>query len=126
MRVGAAGERLSLWVRRGGTGRAYLGFGASASGGFSLVAGFNTSELLFQQNSSWGYSTRATAALSSTVGTWYRLEVTFGAGTSVTGRIYSASNVVLSTVSASLSGLTSGGVALRSFGSTCVDTLERR
>jgi hypothetical protein len=126
--VGASGQRLSLWVRRGASagGRAYLGFGASANGGWSLVAGFNTNELLIQQNASWGYTTLGTAAWTGAMGTWYRLELTFGASGAVTGRVYSEANTVLATVTATIAGLTRGGVALRAFSTTCLDTLERR
>ncbi|MFO0629873.1 MAG: hypothetical protein U0325_30170 [Polyangiales bacterium] len=124
--VGASGQRLSLWVRSGGSGRAYMGFGATANGAWSLVAGFNTNELLLQQNASWGYTTLATTPWTETTSTWYRLELTFGASGAVTGRIYSATNTVLATVTATISGLTRGGVALRAFGTTCIDTFERR
>jgi len=124
--LGATGERVSLWVRRGGSGRAYLGFGASATGGYSLVAGFNTSELLIQQNANWGYTTQATTPYTFATGVWLRLELTFNGAGAVTGTLYSAANAVLATVTATLPGLARGGVALRGFGSTCVDTLERR
>ena len=125
--VGALGQRLSLWVRGGGTGgRAYLGFGATANGAWSLVAGFNTNELLIQQNSAWGYTTLSTTPWTDALGTWYRLELTFGASGAVTGRIYNTANTVLATVTATIAGLPRGGVALRAFGTTCVDTLERR
>lgn len=123
--VGATGERLSMWVR-GGTGRAYLGFGATSAGAWSFVAGFNTDELLIQRNEAWGYATQATAAYAFATGTWYRIEITFNGGGAVTGRLYSASGATLATVSATLAGLTTGGIALRAFGSTCIDTIERR
>jgi hypothetical protein len=48
--IGIPGDVLTCWVRPG-DGRAYLGFGASASGCWSLVAAPNTSQLLLEQNS---------------------------------------------------------------------------
>lgn len=123
--VGAAGDRLSAWVRFTGSGRVYLGFGASASGAWSLVAAPNTSGLIFQRNASWAYADLATTSFSWSLNTWYRVEVQFNSATSVTGRVYDAAGSQRASVTTTLSGFTRGGVALRAFGGSCVDTLSR-
>jgi hypothetical protein len=125
--VGASGQRLSAWVRLGSSARFYLGFGASASRAWSLVAASNTSSLLFQSNVSYGYTDVGTRAMTWTAGRWYRLEVTFGLAGAVTGKVYdSDGRTELASLSATLAGFTPGGIAVRAFGATCVDTIERR
>jgi hypothetical protein len=125
--VGASGQRLSAWVRPGASGRFYLGFGASASRAWSLVAAPNTSSLLFQSNVSYGYTDVGTRAFSWTSGRWYRLEVTFGAAGAVTGRVFDADGrTELAALTTTLAGFVPGGVAVRAFGTICIDTLERR
>jgi len=122
--VGAAGEKLAAWGMPG-ISRLYLGFGASGSGCWSLVMAPNTNEFKFQQNIAYGYTELAAVSFTYTTGKWYRMEVTFTGTTSVTGRLYdSDGTTVLATVTTTLPGLSSGGVALRSL-AMCVDTITR-
>lgn len=124
--VGAAGTKLSAWIQPG-SGRVYLGFGATASGAYSLVAAPNTSQLMFEREIPFGsYVAVATKSRGWASG-WQKLEISFGAGGSVTGRVYAADGTtLLDTLTTTIAALTPGGVALRAFGSgTCVDTLAR-
>ncbi len=123
--VGAAGDKIAVWGKPG-TGRLYFGFGASATGAWSLVMAPNTNEFKFQQKGGDGDTERAALTFSYTAGKWYKMEVTFGSGGSVTGRLYdSDGTTVLATNTTTLTGLTTGGIALRSFGSFCIDTITK-
>src|SRR5207248_647328 len=77
--IGAPGEKLSIWVKPT-LARFYLGFSVTSGGGWSLVAAANTSEFRIEQNTAWGFSVLATVAQSYTLGSWYKLELTFGTG----------------------------------------------
>jgi hypothetical protein len=121
--VGSNGQRISLWTRQG-TGRIYLGFGATLTGAWSLVAAPNTSSLIIQQNASWGFADLASSAFTYTANRWYRLEVQFGNAGMVTGVLYDMDGTTqLATVSATLAGFAPGGIALRGFSGACMDTL---
>jgi hypothetical protein len=123
--IGLPGDKLSVWAQAG-TGRVYLGFGATAAGGWSLVMGPNTSQFMWQQNPGWGYTELASVPFTFTAGKWYRMEIVFGSAAAVTGRLYDSDGVtVLATNATTLTGLTTGGVTLRSFGGSCIDTLTR-
>jgi hypothetical protein len=77
--VGAPGTRYSGWFRLTGTsGRAYMGFGATSAGAWSLVVAFNTGALLFQRNEGYGYTDLTTTPVTWASGQWYRAEVEFG------------------------------------------------
>jgi hypothetical protein len=123
--VGAIGDRLDAWVyTAGGTGRIYLGFGASASGAKSLIIAPNTDALIFQDNAGWGYSVVATTPQTYATGTWYRVEVEFRAGNQVLGNLYSASGVLVRSVLHTYTSSTSGGIAIRGFDGLVVDTIR--
>jgi hypothetical protein len=122
--VGAVGQRLSAWVRVTTTGgRVYLGFAASASGGWSFAFAPNTNQVGFYANNAWGFAQVAVGAASFTVGVWYRAEVTFGAGGMVTGRVYTAAGATVATLTVTIPSLPMGGVSLYAFNS-CADTIE--
>jgi len=122
--IGNPDEKLSLWVKPG-FGRLYMGFGASAGGAWSLVAGANTGQLIIQENAGYGFSNLASVPQVWTEGTWYKLEITFEEGAAVTGRLYASDGTtLLNTVTATLSGFLPGGVAIRSFSGFCGDTFE--
>jgi hypothetical protein len=125
--VGAPGTRYSGWFRLTGTsGRAYMGFGATSAGAWSLVVAFNTGALLFQRNEGYGYTDLTTTPVTWASGQWYRAEVEFGTLGRVTGRAYTATGSLVATVSTTLTGFAPGGIALRTFGGVCGDTLESR
>jgi len=114
----AQGDTISVWVRptAGVTGRAYFGFGASAAGTYSLVVGPNTSQLLLQLNSGFGFTTLASVSQTYTNNTWYRLEVAWGTGGVITGRLFASDGTtLLNTVTATDTTFTSGGIAFRAF-----------
>lgn len=124
--VGASGERLSAWFRATtALGRGYLGFGASAAGAWSFVFAPNTRQVAFFRHTTWGFAqiTASTAALAAD--TWYRAEVTFGASGMVTGRLYTEAGATIATLTTTIAGLPTGGVALYAF-NACVDTIEVR
>lgn len=124
--VGAVGQRLSAWVR-GSAGRFYLGFGADSTGAFSLVFAPNTTSLEVQRNSGYAYQTLTTVRYVSTASVWYRLEVQFTSATTITGTLYAADGTTaLQTLSTTVTGFVPRGVAMRSFGSVCADTIELR
>lgn len=130
--VGAAGTKISVWFKTNGTGlstsgRVYLGFGANASGTWSLIAAPNTNQLYFERNAPYGtYTSLTTKTRTWATGVWHKLEVSFAAGGVATARVYAADGTtVLDTLTATLAGFTPGGVALRAFhAATCVDTIE--
>lgn len=131
--VGASGDKLSVWFQppaSGATiGRIYMGFGASASGAYSLIAAPNTGQFFFEREIPYGtYTAIASKARTSwSAGVWYKMEVKFGAGGAVTGNLYASDGVtLLDTLSTTIAGFTPGGVALRAFGTGgCIDTLAR-
>jgi len=124
--LGLNGESLRWWVRPYSvTARAYLGFGASAGGCWSVVAEPNTSGFELQTNAGYNYTDIATNYQSWLVGKWYKVEVKFNSTTSITANLYdSDGSTLLNTLS--YSGVTGlpGGVAIRSFGFD-VDTIQR-
>ncbi len=125
--VGAPGTKISAWYRTTGAGRGYLGFGATASGTWSFVAGPNTGVLMFERHFPYGtYETVASKARTWATGTWFKLEVSFAAGGVATGRVYASDGTtVIDTLSATIPGFAPGGVALRAFAAgTCLDTIE--
>ncbi len=122
--VGQAGETLSMWVQVG-SGRAYLGFGASASGTWAFICGENTSQLLIDQVS--GYATYTTVAAVSQAwqaNKWYNVSVQFLSTNSVVCNLYDSDGVtLLNSVSwNAVTGLP-GGIAIRSFDGCTLDTI---
>lgn len=124
--VGRAGSSLSWWVRpaSAAAGRAYLGFGASASGCWSVVAAPNSGEFLIQENPAYDYQDRIATNQTWEAGRWYQVVVDFGADSLVTGRLFDSDGTTLlnSLRYTNVTGLP-GGVALRAFGDMAVDTI---
>lgn len=118
------GDTLSVWLRsRSGDGRFYFGFGADGSGTQSFVAGPNTNQLIFQNNPGYGFQNIAETPQSYGNG-WYKAVVQWNVGGSATGYLYGADGTTLIN-SLNVSGLqrSSGGIALRGFGSWDIDTI---
>jgi hypothetical protein len=111
------GETLSVWVQFADgitDGRAYFGFGASRSGTLSLVLAGNTRQLLIQDNSGYGYVDMAAVSQTYVPNHWYRLEVAWGTGGAITGRLYDSNGTtLLNSVQGTDSNITSGGIAFR-------------
>jgi hypothetical protein len=118
------GTRISLWVR-GGTGRFYLGFDATAAGAKSFVVAFNTSDIRFQTNNSYTYTELTTVSQTFTAGRWYRMEVEIMSGGIAVGRVYDQDGeTLLNSVTHNYGSIGSGGLAIRSFLDVDGDTLE--
>ncbi len=115
-----AGDTVSVWLKfaNGADGRAYFGFGASASGTLSLVAAPNTGQLQLQQNLGYGFATIGAVSQSYQANHWYRLEVNWGTSGAIVGKLYdSDGTTTLGTVTANTTAITSGGIAFRAIGS---------
>jgi hypothetical protein len=122
--VGTPGQRLSAWVRANSSNsRVYLGFGATAGGAWSFTFAPNTQQAVFYSNTSWAFGQLVATPAALAINAWYRIEVTFVAGTAVTGRIYNSAGTAIVTLNASIPGLTPGGVAIDGFAS-CTDTIQ--
>ena len=124
---GAPGGALEEWVKPTGSGRSYLGFGATSTGTWSFTAAPNTGEIILQRveygAATATYSDLASAVVTFTTGNWYRMRVTFGSAGEVTGSLYGADGTtLLQSVTATLAGYAPGGVAIRSF-SFCGDAV---
>lgn len=121
--LGKAGDNLSWWVRPG-TGRAYLGFGASSNGCWSIAACPNTSQFLLERNSAYGFVNLLTNTQSWVAGKWYRVAVRFSGTNSITCNLYDSDGATLLNT-LSYTGITGlpGGVAMRSFGGFSLDTI---
>jgi hypothetical protein len=119
------GQKLSWWVMPNSSGRAYLGFASSSSGTRSFVVATNYSTLICQNNSSYGYADINTVSQSYVYGTWYRAEVEYNGGGTYTGRLYAADGTtLLNSLVCNYGSALPGGVAIRSFGSFNLDTVE--
>ncbi len=127
VKIGYPGDRISVWVRPGSSnaGRAYLGFGASSNGCWSFVAAPNAGDLRIQQNVAYGFTEKATNTQVWQSNKWYRMSVEFVSTNSVVCNLYDSDGVTPLN-SMSMNGITGlpGGVALRSFSSFSIDTLN--
>jgi immune inhibitor InhA-like protein len=115
------GDTISAWVQAAGepTGRVYLGFGASATGTYSMVLGGNTGTLILQRNDNFGFMDIGVVPQTWVANKWYRFEVVWGVGGSITGRLFdSDGTTLLNAVTATDTTITSGGLAFRAFGLT--------
>ncbi|HMC65896.1 MAG TPA: hypothetical protein VKI65_13235, partial [Gemmataceae bacterium] len=113
------GDTISAWVKlvSRADGRAYFGFGATSAGTLSLVLAPNTSQLIIQENLNYGFADLAAVGQSYSSNKWYRIEVVWGVGGSITGKLYDSNGTtLLKTVSASDNVITSGGIAFRAIG----------
>ncbi len=123
------GDTISAWVQAAGapTGRIYVGFGASAAGTLSMVLGGNTGTLILQRNDNFGFTDIGSVPQTWVANKWYRFEVVWGVGGSITGRLFdSDGETLLNTVTATDTTITSGGLAFRAFGLThYVDSVQK-
>ena len=123
------GDTISAWVRAAGapTGRLYVGFGASATGTLSMVLAGSTNQLLLQRNPAFVSEEIGMVPQTWEANKWYRFEIVWGVGGSITGRLFdSDGTTLLNTVTATDNTITSGGLAFRSFGPThYVDSVQK-
>jgi hypothetical protein len=125
------GETISAWVQLAGTadGRAYLGFGTTAPTAtqdtsnfkaLALVMAANTNQLLLQSITGNDTFTNLGSPTNQTYQAdhWYRLEVVWQTGGSITGNLYdSDGTTLLSSVTGSNTTITTGNLGIRAFGS---------
>ncbi len=121
--IGNAGDSLSWWIRpSSSSGRAWLGlgYGASASGWWSIVAAPNVSQLLIQQNGANVATTNQTWQTNR----WYKMAVLFPSTSTMICNLYdSDGTTLLNSLSCSnVTGLP-GGIAIRSAGGFSLDTI---
>jgi hypothetical protein len=130
----APGNVYECFVRARGSatvGRTYIGVGASAGGAWSAVFAPNTSQILLQNNLGFGFTSVATAPVSYSVDTWYRLRLDWAANGDMTVELLDETgpNVIATTGPVATGYTTAGGVALRGFTSTGtihdLDTVRR-
>jgi hypothetical protein len=125
----AQGDTISYWIKLlddEALGRAYCGFGATASGTYCIIAAANSNTFSIQKNVGYGYNTIGSVSQYWTPNKWYRLEVEWGIGGDIVGNLYdSDGTTLLNTVTASSDTYTSGGIAFRGFEHVYVDTVER-
>ena len=116
------GNVISVWVKSATStaGRAYFGFGATATGTLAMVMAENTGQLILQYVQ--GYSTYneiSTVSQTWQANHWYRFEINWQSGGTITGRLYDSNGTtLLNTLTANTTAITSGGIAFRGFGST--------
>jgi len=125
--VGQPGDKVSAWFYKTATGRSYLGFGATTTGCWALVLGYNTNTILLYSSTYAGSNTQYySGAFTFTLNKWYRAEVVFNSATSITCNIYDSNGatVLYTFTYNSYTGSTTGGVAVRMFGGSYVDTIE--
>jgi hypothetical protein len=128
------GDSFSAWLRRtnvdvgiGAGGRSYLGFGASATGTYSVVLAPNTGELIIQKNMNYSFLDLNAVSQSYIADHWYKLAIDWGVGGLITANLYDSDGVtLLNSVSTTDNTITSGGIAFRGFaGDYYFDTYER-
>jgi hypothetical protein len=122
------GDTISVWVMSKGTptGRAYFGFGATASGTLSMVMGGNTSQLIIQNNSGYGFTDIGAVSQTWKGNNWYLFKISWKSSGDITGQLYdSDGKTLLNTVTAHDDTILSGGIAFRGFGNTLYfDTVQ--
>ncbi len=117
-----AGRTYRSWVRLDDSGRAYLGVDSDSGGAFSVVMASNTSTLLLQDNTGWGFSEFASVPFAPDHDRWYQLELEWGAGGRMVGRVYDEGGKLLVQTPPHASGRTgAGGVSFRGFGGAGAD-----
>jgi len=125
------GDTLSTWVEFAGTSsvQAFFGFGSGPGGTLSLVASPGTSQLMIQDNTSWGSTVLGTpTSLSFQANHWYRLQIQWSTTGAIVGQVMDSDGAtLLGSVSASNSVYTTGGFGFKATGNanTYWDTVQR-
>ncbi len=115
--VTAPGNSYQSFVRFNGSGRAYIGVGATSEGAYSMVAATNTNEIILQSNNSWSYFDMAAVSYPFAQNTWYLLELVWALSGDMTVNLYNeAGSPLLASTGAVPTGFTTpGGLAIRGF-----------
>lgn len=116
----APGNQYTAYIRSRGdvpNGRLYMGVGASAGGAWSAVYAPNTSQLLLQNNTGFGFVTAQSASFIPSPNTWYVLMLDWALNGDMTVRLYDETmTTVLAATPTHATGFTTpGGVAIRGF-----------
>lgn len=111
------GQKVSAKVySTNGTGRTYLGVGASAGGAYSAVIAWNTQTVVLQDNTGYNFADLNLGAATLTSGTWYTLELDWAANGDMTASVYDESYTnLLGSAGATNVSMTAGGIAFRGF-----------
>lgn len=122
--VGHPGDRLTAWVR-GFNGRAYLGFGSTPKGTKAFVFAPNANALLFDDCPKfYEFVDVASTPLPTGGSSWQKIEVEFGTGGQVTGRLYGVDGTLVTSLTHVFDDLVPSGIAVRNFNDTFLDTIE--
>jgi hypothetical protein len=115
----APGNEYQAFVRArtAGIGRLYFGVGASAAGTWSAIFAPNSSQILLQNNTGWGFTSVQTAPFTPAAETWYILRLNWEIDGAMTVSIWdeTATNQLAQTTPALTGFTTPGGIALRGF-----------
>ncbi|MEW6251603.1 MAG: hypothetical protein AB1716_13225 [Planctomycetota bacterium] len=116
----SAGNQYYSYFRYSGNGRIYMGVNAGPGGAWSAVGAPNTSQIILQNNTGWGFVNAATAAATFAQNTWYVLYLDWAANGDMTVKLYDeAMTNLLAQTTPYPTGLTgTGGLSWRGFGTT--------
>lgn len=124
VQVGLPGDRLTAWVR-GTAGRAYLGFGSTPKGTKALVFAPNAYSILLDDCPGfYEFNDVVTQPTTLYASSWHKLEIEFGTGGQITGRLYGPDGGVVTTLTHTFPDLVPSGIAVRAFSDTYIDTIE--
>jgi hypothetical protein len=116
------GDTVSVWVNfeGGANGRAYFGFGTTASGLDSVVLAPNTGQFIIQSNAGFDtYTNLAADTQSYTANSWYLVQVEWGTSGKVVANLYSSNGTtLLNSISVATGDTTPGWFAFRAIGSS--------
>src|SRR5262249_54312869 len=116
------GDTFSGWGQASGSasGRAYMGFGASSAGTYSIVMAPNTGQFQIQYNQDYfNFIHLASVNQIWLADHWYKIQVQWGVGGTITANLFDSDGVtLLNTVSATDNNIASGGIAFRAFTNT--------
>ena len=121
------GNTYSAFVRFSDTiGRSYVGIGASGAGTWSMVAAANSSEILLQNNTGYGFINILNASFNFAVDTWYQIELDWGLTGSMQVSLWdeTRSNLLAQTGTHSTGFTSAGGLAIRGFEGVQMDTIS--
>jgi hypothetical protein len=113
------GDTISVWLKFASVadGRAYFAFGAGPGGTLSLVAAPNTGQLILQDNTGYTFTDINSVSQSWLANHWYRLEVDWGTSGLIVGKLFDSNGTTLiSSVTATDTAITSGGIGFRATG----------
>ncbi|KAA0229141.1 MAG: hypothetical protein AKCLJLPJ_00220 [Fimbriimonadales bacterium] len=101
----------------GAGGRLYMGVSASAGGAWSAVAASNTSSIILQNNTGWGFVNTVSAAMTFTDNTWYQLGLEWAANGDMRVNLYDepGTSLLAQTPWQATGNTTPGGLSLRGF-----------